>query len=650
MTTDNHNLNTPPRGEEDWDAPLNENFEIIDKRLQRKVVAPEEGSDGIIDAVEDLGEYGGVIHLRPGVYEIEDTIDLKAGQELRGAGINVTRLRPTLEFHENASNSNDAVITGSNGGEWRERTYDGRSGLNRRIRVSDLEIEMIPEELEEEDTDDDPVETYPGIFLHIAYDCWIDSVRVLNAGGADRGEGAIMVKSAGHTNADLSAVTNCETYRTGDIAIDVGSGGWDGRFCMASGNRIINPLDARSTGSFGEPHGIVFEDVHSSVISDNIVIDAYWDDDDEEWVPNETFEPAINMNLTSNSTCSGNHIYGAYSGIRIGQQNAHRNTVTGNTFLDCGTGLTLTGGQDDGHANHNTVVGNTFERDRIDEMRGINVSGRSHADIQGNAFYNMNDHGIRCSSGMSDPTIITGNRFHRSNDESAVNIADDGGVENGEYHIITNNYFDDTDGPRSCSTRRAIVTGNYFGHVDNFENESITARGGIIMNNVFRGGIRGGGDIDPPEEGGNPTWIENNWFGEDMKRFGPHAVFKNNKVHELLADKGQLKIEFRESELSDRGFDTEIEEYTVGEPREATYTGDGEESRQFPLLMYADHVIVQHEDSGQTFDVHQTFGAGFQHDGPDGTLELTKWGFEVGDSGNDEHPNQDGETYTFWAK
>ena len=91
-----------------------------------------------------------------------------------------------------------------------------------------------------------------------------------------------MLKSTGFgpssaVNGDLCAVTNCEVYRQGDIGIDVGSGAWDARFCMAVGNRIINPLDARSTGSFGEPHGIIFEDVHSSVIANNIVIDAYWD-------------------------------------------------------------------------------------------------------------------------------------------------------------------------------------------------------------------------------------------------------------------------------------------------------------------------------------------------------------------------------------
>lgn len=585
-----------------------------------RYVAASDGGAGIQKAADDLGPYGGIIKLKPGVYEVDQTIQLETGQKLEGAGMNITTLQATEELAQ----SGDPCLGSRNGGTWDEPTYNGASGFNRRVRISDLQIQMAPRPEENPN-----IKTGSAIFLFVAYDCLVENVRTLNAGG-DHSAGGIYVKSAGNVDADLCTVRNCEVYNSPNVSIDVGSGGWEVRFGKAVGNKIFDPS---SVGNAGFVHGISFEDVHNSVISNNMFIDAEYDPDAQDWNSNSRWAPALNVNESSESTITGNHFFGSAVACRMNgpEFNANDNVFSGNTVSDCGTGVAISSGS------RHMITGNLFKG--YGSGFGLSIGGGSHANVIGNVFEKL-DNGVRVANGPKAaefPVMIANNSFYDMKEQQGGAISYWGhDPQKDGYAIIKDNYIDDKSidgsGPRGPiqiapqGSENFLIEGNYIGmevggaSIVFWENEKERA---IIRNNIMKGGVIIGKENKD---------IYGNLIGGNIE-VGSSSLVYNNKVLESGVNSNP--------EINGR--------FPIGADRKGTYTGDGTTGRKIVTHMENNHVVVKSID-GKFFDVHSSWGKGYQHSKPSGELSLASNGFNVGDSNSDSHPNKDGVKYEFMAK
>ncbi len=585
-----------------------------------RYVDPSEGGSGIQVAADELEEYGGIIKLKPGTYQIDQTVKLKTGQKLVGSGMNITTLKATDQLVQNGG----ACIASSNGGDWQEPTYNGASGFNRRVRVSDLQIQMAPNPDENPD-----VKTGPGIFLFVAYDCLVENVRTLNAGG-NSSSGGIYVKSAGDIDADLCTVRNCEVYNSPNVSIDVGSGGWEVRFGKAVGNKIFDPS---SVGNAGFVHGISFEDVHNSVVSNNFFIDGEYDPDNQSWNSNNRWAPALNINESSETTVTGNHFFGSGVACRMNGpvSNAYDNVFSGNTVSNCGQGVAISSGS------RHVISGNVFNG--YGSGSGVGIGGGSHANIIGNTFANL-DNGVSVGSGPEAaeyPVMIANNSFYNmgNNEGGAISYWGHDPQKDG-YALIKDNYIHekskDGAGPRGAiqiapqGAENYLLEGNYIGmeiggaSIGFWENDKETA---IIRKNVMRGGVIIGKENKE---------IYDNLIGGDVN-VGSSSKVYGNKVVDSGA-KSNPKINGARN-------------YSIEADRKGTYTGDGSTGREIVTHMDNNHVVLR--ANGTFFDVHSGWGKGYRHQSPSGELSLSKNGFIVGDNGNDAHPNKQGVNYEFLA-
>ncbi len=87
MPTENHDYNTPAKGAEDWDVPLNENFEMIDSdvlirdsesNITSNNYTPENGKAALATdtgaiLVGDGSKFISLGYLAPGPIVISDT-------------------------------------------------------------------------------------------------------------------------------------------------------------------------------------------------------------------------------------------------------------------------------------------------------------------------------------------------------------------------------------------------------------------------------------------------------------------------------------------------------------------------------------------------------------------------------------------------
>ncbi len=157
---------------------------------------------------------------------------------------------------------------------------------------------------------------------------------------------------------------------------------------------------------------------------------------------------------------------------------------------------------------------------------------------------------------------------------------------------------------------RWLVSNNYFRspQADN-SNGTLEMSGGRVANNIFEG-------TEPLvifDDGKTPVVEGNTYIGSKPEIKGSPANFK------------------------------------VGEPRTATYTGDGTEDRFIQTFSNPEKVIVR-DSSGTLYDVHAAFGTGFEYNSPSGELSIVEGGFKVGDNDSDADPNISGEVYTFYAR
>lgn len=418
-------------------------------------VDPSEDGEGIQKAADELGSYGGKIELGAGTYYIDaGGVELPPGVSLEGAGKNLTMLRATENHFNNASNSTDALVSSHTtfDGSWDEKTYNGASGKSRRMKISDLSINMVPESLESQDTDDDPLQTVACTFIQNAYDVWIDNVRTLN------GVSGIHVRGAATSSSDLNVVTNCDTYRTGQIAIDIGSGGEvvDQGFSVARGNRCINGLSARGTDGF--THGMSVEGSSRVSIVNNVFIDGTFDPENQEWNKVGNWSPALNINDTQNATVTGNVFFGPAVGTNCLDPGAEGKniTITGNTYTRCGGAISVRG------SSHN-ITGNVFENCG----HGVQISNTGSAIVSSNVFKDINNHGVRGGVGPSEminAPVINNNKFLGMNGR-LIRI---GTWKSNDYAVVSGNKSDqgsisswpvDVKAQRSSQTTISAITG-----------------------------------------------------------------------------------------------------------------------------------------------------------------------------------------------
>ena len=94
---------------------------------------------------------------------------------------------------------------------------------------------------------------------------------------------------------------------------------------------------------------------------------------------------------------------------------------------------------------------------------------------------------------------------------------------------------------------------------------------------------------------------------------------------------------------------TATTDFSFGEPRSGSYTGDGTAGRKIETASAPTYVVVRNSD-GAFYDVHAKWGRGYRHNAPSGTLSIVSGGFEVGDNSSGSDPNKSGETYQFFVE